>query len=174
MEVLGDLERGEASPFAQEERLALALRKRRESLAQLAEEPGVLVGRRLGDGLDLDGARHRAPRGRALLPAADVACDRVQPGGLGLRHDAAAERAERAEERDLHRVLRLRAGAQLLEAEREQALGVLRVQPLGGRVVGGAASPRQGAALCHGVPLHSSECDYTVVGSRTGGAHPSG
>src|SRR5205085_7495170 len=72
-----------------------------------------------------------APEGGAMPREADVLGDLEQPRRLGLRHDAALERAERVQERGLHRVLRLLARAELRVAEAVQLMRVALVERMG-------------------------------------------
>jgi hypothetical protein len=131
-----DLLRRETPPLAKKQCVALPLGKRLERVVKAGEELSVVViTLRARDQLEATLAVERTACCRALLPAADVPCDRVQPRRFAVGNDAAAERLERVEEGDLDRVLGFRARAETLQAVREKPLGVLAVEPLGLGVV---------------------------------------
>ena len=131
LHLLGDLAVREALPLAQQDRAALALRH----LLQHALEPDELVAVVLPGRDDvlqqLEVARRldpAAPERGAVPREADVLGDLEQPRRLGLRDDAALERAERVQERRLDCVLRLLPRAELRVAEAVQLMRVTLVE----------------------------------------------
>ena len=136
LELGGHLAIGEALPLPQQDRAALLLRHRREcvldpdqlvSLAARARDD-LLDHLKVARALDLAAAPRRAPSRET-----HVLGDLEQPRGLGLRHDAAAERSERVHERRLDGVLRLLARAELVLAVAQDLRSVTLVETLGRR-----------------------------------------
>ena len=129
--LLRDLAVREPLPLAQQDRAALALGHPGERLLEPDQIVLAALGRR-GHVLDrlqvtrrLDAA---APERGAVAGEADVLGDLEQPRRLGLRHDAAAQPAERVQERVLDRVLRLLARAELVQAVAVDLAGVALVE----------------------------------------------
>ena len=141
----GDLRMAEIAQLEQHQRAALVLGQPGEvgdQLAQVGAAPDVL-GQAVVRRLELVGG-DRGVAARGQQRAAAVAGDREQPRPHGVGRPAVAQRAMRAQERLLERVLTVLAVADHVAAEREQR-GVMAVVERLERALVAVARARRGA-----------------------------
>ena len=162
----GDLVVREACDLAEEERLALLGRQRRERLEQRAR----LLVRLLGGerGIRVERLLARAAERGAEAPAPHVLGDRQQPGARRLRTRASQHRAVGVDERRLGDVLGVLAVAERAQRRPVDVVAMPAVQLLEGALrigTGVAQSPRRHALT---TPARGKRVRSTAIPSQTG------